>query len=196
MKYNNRYRSCLLLLLCVCVLLSMTACSKSPRMWTPVYNAHQCRVFVSRAFPIAYEEDLTPEDIASLLPAKQLPFDVFRGSADFMEDRSVYHIALYIGSKEAYTVLSLGPAATMLNACCDFRDTGEKSRCGNVEYTLFKSDDRLMAEAVINDTLMFARTYGEVDKQDFEAILECLSWYSGGKPNLAKITPKEHRTEN
>jgi len=187
-------RKCLLLFVCACTLLSLTACNdrNTPREWTPVYNTHRCLSFVSRAFPIAYEERLSEDDIAEILPSKQLPFEVSSGRVDFMEDETVYHIVLYIGTESARTVLSMGPGAIYLNACCNFHDTGEKSICGSVEYTLYEADDRLMAATVINGTSMFFRTYGEVDKQDFEEILECFSWYTRGKPNLSKIKPKGH----
>lgn len=187
-------RKCFLLFACVCTLLSLIACNdyETPREWTPVYNTHRCVMFVSRAFPIAYEERLSEDDIAEILPSKQLPFEVFRGDVDFMEDRSVYNVSLYIGTKSACTVLAMGPGAIYLNACCNFRDTGEKSICGSVEYTLYEADNKLMAEVVINDMPMFFRTYGEVSKQEFEEILECFSWYARGKPNLSKIEPKEH----
>jgi hypothetical protein len=164
---------------------------ETPREWTPVYNAHEHYASLGSVFPIAFTERLTEEDIAKILPEKPLPFAVFKAFVKFKEDRTVYSVVLHIDSEESRTIVVLGDGAVM-NYCCQFREKGEnKSPCGTVEYTLYEFDD-LLAEAVINDTAMCARTNGAMSKQDFEAILECFSWYSSGGPDLEQIVPREH----
>ena len=204
MKINNRYgrglRKCILLLICICTLLVLTACSNepaeisydTPREWTPVYNDHEHGLFISPVLPGAFEEELTQEDIAKLLPSKPLPYEVYRAKVMFKEDRSVYTVVLYIDSPEAKTVVAFGEGA-MWSACCAVWKKGEnQSLCADVEYTLYEFDNELKAEAVINDTNMHVRTRGAKDKKHFEAILECFSWYSKGKPDLSQIVPREH----
>ena len=110
----------------------------------------------------------------------------------FKEDRSVYKVVLYIGSPESYTVVALGEGAVW-NACCSFSEKGQnKSLCADVEYTLYEFDGELMAEAIFNNNIMYTRTFGAMGKKDFEAILECFSWYSKGNPDLSEIVPREH----
>lgn len=203
MRINNHYgcflRRIMLLLLCICLLTLLPACTQkpsemsyeTPREWTPVYNAHEHYASLGSVFPIAFTERLTEEDIAKILPEKPLPFAVFKAFVKFKEDRTVYSVVLHIGSEESRTIVALGDGAVM-NYCCQFREKGEnKSPCGTVEYTLYEFDD-LLAEAVINDTAICARTNGAMSKQDFEAILECFSWYSSGGPDLDQIVPREH----
>lgn len=209
MRIDNRYvyflRRFLLSLLCFCALVILPACTQqpqemsyeTPREWTPVYNVHKHCAFVSRTFPVAFQEYMTDEDIVKILPKKQLPFAVNKAIVKFREDRSVYSVVLYIGSEESYTIVVLGDGVVM-NYCCLFSNKGEdRSHCGDVEYTLYEFEllpekTGLLAEAVLNDVAMCFRNNGTMSKRDFEAILECFSWYSTGNPNLDQIVPREH----
>ena len=204
MRYCKHFgcllRRVMLLILCVSTLMILSACISesvqmsydTPRQWKPVYNGHKHGAFISTAVPVAFQERMAEEDIAKILPEKPLPFAVDQAIVKFKEDRSVYSVVLYIGSAENYTAVALGDGAVM-NYCCSFRNKGEnKSPCGNVEYTLYELDDDLMAEAVINNIPLCARTFGTIEKQEFEAILECFSWYSAGNLYLQEITPREH----
>lgn len=209
MKTCNHLRKRFLLFLCFCTFLVLTACQKTipqpditeepleisydtTREWMPVYNAHECELFVSMVLPIAFEETLTQEDIEKILPTKPLPCDVYSGKAMYKEDGTVYGVILYIGSPEKYITMAMGEGAAQ-SACCALMTPGkDKSFCGDVEYTLYEHGDELMAEAAFNGTLSFARVFKAMEKQEFEAILECFSWYPDGKPDLTQIVPREH----
>lgn len=204
MKHNNHYsssfRKTMLLLLCVCNLLVMPACTSessdmsydTPREWTPVYNLHEHDIFILRSIPIAFHEDLSEEDLKEILPDKPLPFEVHSAIVAFQEDGSVYSVELGIGSENGDMCVFFSRDTT-LYSCCMIMNKGKyKSCCGDLEYTLYDSNGDLMAETEILGTSMLARTYGSMSKQDFEAILECFSWYSTGKPKIYSITPREH----
>lgn len=187
-------------LLCACLVLGMAGCAResavvsydTPREWSPVYNLHQHESFMSMASPVAFQENLTEEDLENILPEKPLPFNVDKATVRFKEDRTVYEVVLYIGSRESYTAVVFGDGSRY-NFCCSFLKKGEnKSPCGKVEYTLYQVDDDLIAETEIMGVNIVARTFGTMSKQDFEAILECFSWYSSGYPRIYRISPKEH----
>ena len=204
MERNNNFvcffKRGVALFLGVFILLNMPACTMeatnipydTPREWTPVYNSHQHEGFCSIADLSAFQERLTEEDLAKILPDKPLPFKVDKAIVKFKEDRTVYEVVLCIGSRESNTTVVIGDGARH-NFCCSFLKKGEnKSPCGNLEYTLYQVGDDLMAETDIMGANMVARTFGRMSKQDFEAILECFSWYSIGKPKIYTIRPREH----
>lgn len=204
MERNNNFvcffKRGVALFLGVFLLLNMPACTMeatnipydTPREWTPVYNLHEHDFFISRSIPIAFHEDLSEEDLKEILPDKPLPFEVYSAIAAFQEDGSVYSVELGIGSENGDMCVFFSRDTT-LYSCCMIMNKGKyKSCCGDLEYTLYDSNGDLMAETEILGTSMFARTYGSMSKQDFEAILECFSWYSIGKPKIYTIRPREH----
>lgn len=208
MKTCNHLRKRLCLLLCVCILLIMSACQKpapkqSPvteeqlpeisydtlREWTPIYHHHECGIFASFAPYIGAKKELTQEDIHKILPAKPLPFEVQSGEAWFDDNRSAIYVSLSIITPEGGVTVTMGQWTILLGCCTSFDPDVEASLCGDVEYRLYESENvngrTLIAKTMLQDVPMMARTMS--GKQDFEAVLECFSWYPDGKPDFSRI---------
>ena len=181
------------LLLCICVIFSFAGCQKPnydiPREWTPVYNEHRCGLMVNPCLSDLRTEEMTQEEIAKILPLKTLPIDVYKAYAMFEKSGKVYMVVLHIGSPEKYMSVSLGPGSYYSGCCVSFESDAEKSVCGDVDYRLYIDNDNVIAKTTINNIDMLARTSGKqtLEKQVFEAVLECFSWYAKGKPELKSI---------
>ena len=197
MGHGNGLRKLALLFLSVFSTLTLSSCASEnnydmPREWNPCYNTHEHSDFVCIEDPTVYNRTMTEGEIIKILPNKPLPFDLFDARVGFQKDMTTYKVVLYIGSPDRYFIIVLGEGARF-NACCSFRNKGDiVSQCGSVRYTLYESESDLMAEAEINGVSMFARTsgsFGTNDKQEFEAILECFSWYSFNAPRIDGIRP-------
>lgn len=170
---------------------------ETPRVWTPVYNAHTCGMTVQVAIPPgSYTKELTDSEMEILLPEKTLLQMSSKGIVTFLEDGTVYQAVLDLDSAGSSVMVYMGEK-TELGACCVSREKdAKKSICGDVEYTIYRSEHtetkaNVMAEAVINGAPLLIRMDSDnidVDIAVFEAVLESFSWYTDSRPALSELS--------
>lgn len=187
--------------LCVILLLAilLTGCSNvqesegsaaiTEREWTPIYNSHVCGLQVSWIdTKCAYSEELTAEQIALLLPKKELKNTDVSAMADFKEDDTVVRVILHLKRADTEISIVMGDDAERSACCWSLEEDAKPSACGDVSYVIYESRLNLLARTTINDLPVYIRLYSENAQQNkafFEEILECFSWYPKGEPVLA-----------
>ena len=187
--------------LCVILLLAilLTGCSNvqesegsaaiTEREWTPIYNSHVCGLQVSWIdTKCAYSEELTAEQIALLLPEKELKNTDISAIADFKEDDTVVRVILHLKRADTEISIVMGEDAERYACCWSLEEDAKPSACGDVSYVIYESRLNLLARTTINDLPVYIRLYSENAQQNkafFEEILECFSWYPKGEPVLA-----------
>ena len=211
MEHLKKY---ICLAMSVCVLLTLFGCAAAPteatqpstettqedtvREWTPVYHRHQHGTFVNYGQPSgSYREELNQEQIAQLLPDRPLEDVACSGWVRYLEDGSVYMAALLIERQEQTVSLYFNDDRRMYCCCISLESNAPVSTCGDLEYKIYDIDPDgyrpgVIAETEINGVPVRitnqADNYGE-EKPFFEEVLEWLSWYGAGKPDISLLKP-------
>lgn len=119
-----------------------------------------------------------------------------KGIVTFLEDGTAYQVVLDLDSVDSSVIVYMGEK-TELGACCVSREKdAKKSICGDVEYTIYRSERTetsagVMAEAVIHNIPILIRMDSENIDEDiavFEAVLESFSWYTDSRPALPELS--------
>lgn len=184
------------------------------RQWSPIYNDHTCGICAQWAdSECASSVELTTEEILSILPGKQLDGATYTGLAFLRENGSVLRVLIWVTKEDQEASIVIGNDSYHY-ACCISREPDAVScLCGDLEYKIYCKDDILFAETECNgDTVLVQvrakvnavdiegtdlKTYEKEDieqyKPLFEEILELLSWYETGKPDLSAFVPSGNK---
>ncbi len=210
----ERLKKYLCLLMSICVILTLFGCAADPtdvtqsstettqedaaREWTPVYHRHHHGTFVNYGQPSgSYQEELNQEQIAQLLPDRPLEDVTYSGWARYLENGAVYVAAVLIEREEQIVCLYFNDERRMYSCCISLESDAPISICGDLAYRIYDIDPDGYSPGVIAETEIngvpirvtitnTARKYGE-PKPFVEEILEWLSWYGSGKPDLSVL---------
>ena len=170
------------------------------REWNPTYNDHLCGIQASWADrQCAFEEDLSQEQISLITPGKKLPWMSYTGHGYFKEDGSTLRVLLRLETQSGKKIsIVIGSDASYYGCCISREPDAVKSACGDVVYTLYHRagnvEETLLAEATIGGQPILIRMRADnfkQDKQFFEDVLECFSWYDSEEPIISKIVPAQ-----
>lgn len=165
------------------------------RQWTVRYNEEErIEMDYQRALPAGYfNEALTARQLDMILPQKQLDLEIAYSRAYFFYDGTVDKVFLQLAVGSETINITLGNYFT---CCIHSPEDPVVSRCGNVEYEIYRYDLKnrtlLEADTKLGDVpLHFSMETKSPEQgmQAFEAVLECFSWYDTGKPALSDILP-------
>ena len=167
----------------------------TPIQWTPVYNDHSvCGVQVQSMLPEgATKRDLTAAEIATIVPESLLSQGEIYGYVYFLEDGSLYYLALRLEAEGRYATVLLGNDVGRGGCCISVAQENyaqQLCQCGNVEYALFR-DDILIGVGKLNGIPMLVRMDRdpEQDQPIFENILENFARYQGTSLSLSELKP-------
>lgn len=158
------------------------------REWTPIYNSHVCGLQVQWSDSLCTcSEELTKEQAALFLPEKEIKDADISAAADFKKDGSVLRVKLFLKRADTDIIVVMGNDAEHSACCLSLEADAKPSVCGDVSYVIYEKDTDLLAQTTIHDLPVTMRLPGkntQENKDFFEEVLECFSWYGKGKPTL------------
>ena len=166
------------------------------RLWTASYNQYTERteMDVSRVLNAGYfYEDVSAQQLQWVLPVKQEGWQVKSARAGFLRDGKTDCVAMEISAGAETVYVTVG---NYFSCVLYPEDTKVRSKCGDLEYTLYRFDlepcTYLEADTTVNGMAIHFTMQTDDPEQGagaFEQVLECFSWYGDGCPNPEQIRP-------